>query len=44
MKYFNIKGINRAISLIREGDNTNEHITSRAVSGMVNVYFKEENG
>lgn len=44
MKYFNITGINRAISLIREVKNTQEHVTSRATSSMINFYFKEENG
>ena len=39
MKYFNIQGINKAISLIREGDNTQEHITSRATNAMINHYF-----
>lgn len=42
MKYFHIKGINRAISLIREGNNNQEHVTSRATFAMINHYFKQE--
>lgn len=41
MKYFNIPGINRAISLIREGQDTNEHVTSRATSAMIKHYIKD---
>lgn len=41
MKYFNIQGINRAISLIREGHNTQEHTTSRATNAMINHYFNQ---
>lgn len=44
MKYFNVEGINRAISLIREGENTNEHVTSRATHAMLINYFKQEEG
>lgn len=44
MKYFNIIGINRAISLIREGDNTNEHVTSRATNALINFYLRQANG
>ena len=43
MKYFSIPGINRAISLIREGDNTQEHVTSRAAFAMIGNYFKQDN-
>lgn len=42
MKHFNVQGINRAISLIREGDNTQEHVTSRATFAMINHYFKQD--
>jgi len=43
MKYFNIYSINKAISSIRKGKNTNKHITSRAVLGILNFYFRVEN-
>ena len=42
IKYFNIKDLNRAITLIKDRDNTNEHVTSRATLGMINNYFKLE--
>ena len=44
MKYFDVAGINRAISIIREGPITQEHITSRATLAMTRHYFKQENG
>lgn len=43
MKYFNVQGINKSIELIKESDNTNEHVTSRATIAMINNYFKQEN-
>ena len=43
MKYFNVHGINKAIELIKEGNNTNEHVTSRANFAMINNYFKQDN-
>ena len=39
MKYFSIKNINAAISYIKEGSYTQEHVTSRAVSVLLVNYF-----
>lgn len=40
MKCFNINTINKAISLIKDGQDTKEHVTSRAISGMLSNYYK----
>ncbi len=39
MKYFNIKALNASVRAIREGSNTNEHVTARAGLGLVRNYF-----
>lgn len=43
MKYFNLDVIKGAISLIKDGNDTREHVTSRATSGMLSFYFRPEN-
>jgi hypothetical protein len=39
MKYFSIERINRAVRAVREGNLTQEHVTSRVASELCRHYF-----